>query len=100
VDRLIAALWDDMAPATAKASLHNHVHALPARRVAFRPLDRLTAQTCLAVPPVLPDQPSGAFSLPVIRPARPAIANAVWHATGRRQRVLPIRLDRVVEELS
>jgi xanthine dehydrogenase YagR molybdenum-binding subunit len=27
-----------------------------------------------------------------------AIANAVWHATGRRQRTLPIRLDRVVEE--
>jgi xanthine dehydrogenase YagR molybdenum-binding subunit len=26
-----------------------------------------------------------------------AIANAVWHATGRRQRTLPIRLDRVVE---
>jgi DNA-binding SARP family transcriptional activator len=28
VDRLVAALWDNMAPATAKASLHNHVHAL------------------------------------------------------------------------
>jgi xanthine dehydrogenase YagR molybdenum-binding subunit len=27
-----------------------------------------------------------------------AIANAVWHATGRRQRTLPIRLDRVIEE--
>jgi xanthine dehydrogenase YagR molybdenum-binding subunit len=27
-----------------------------------------------------------------------AIANAVWHATGRRQRTLPIRLDRVLEE--
>ncbi|MFS8104725.1 xanthine dehydrogenase family protein molybdopterin-binding subunit [Lentzea alba] len=26
-----------------------------------------------------------------------AIANAVWHATGKRQRDLPIRLDRVVE---
>ncbi|OLR91869.1 xanthine dehydrogenase family protein molybdopterin-binding subunit [Actinokineospora bangkokensis] len=26
-----------------------------------------------------------------------AIANAVWHATGRRHRDLPIRLDRVVE---
>jgi xanthine dehydrogenase YagR molybdenum-binding subunit len=26
-----------------------------------------------------------------------AIANAVWHATGRRQRTLPIRLDRVLE---
>lgn len=25
-----------------------------------------------------------------------AIANAVWHATGRRQRTLPIRLDRVL----
>ena len=27
-----------------------------------------------------------------------AIANAVWHATGRRLRTLPIRLDRVVED--
>ncbi|MEV6041417.1 xanthine dehydrogenase family protein molybdopterin-binding subunit [Nonomuraea sp. NPDC052116] len=27
-----------------------------------------------------------------------AIANAVWHATGTRQRSLPIRLDRVLEE--
>lgn len=27
-----------------------------------------------------------------------AIANAVWHATGRRQRMLPIRLDRALEE--
>jgi xanthine dehydrogenase YagR molybdenum-binding subunit len=26
-----------------------------------------------------------------------AIANAVWHATGSRQRTLPIRLDRVIE---
>jgi xanthine dehydrogenase YagR molybdenum-binding subunit len=29
-----------------------------------------------------------------------AIANAVWHATGRRQRTLPIRLDRVIEDQS
>ncbi|GII95872.1 xanthine dehydrogenase family protein molybdopterin-binding subunit [Sinosporangium siamense] len=27
-----------------------------------------------------------------------AIANAVWHATGSRQRALPIRPDRVIEE--
>ncbi|SDF43398.1 xanthine dehydrogenase YagR molybdenum-binding subunit [Lentzea fradiae] len=27
-----------------------------------------------------------------------AIANAVWHATGKRQRELPIRLDRVIED--
>jgi xanthine dehydrogenase YagR molybdenum-binding subunit len=27
-----------------------------------------------------------------------AIANAVWHATGFRQRTLPVRLDRVLEE--
>jgi xanthine dehydrogenase YagR molybdenum-binding subunit len=27
-----------------------------------------------------------------------AIANAVWHATGTRQRTLPIRLDRVLED--
>ncbi len=27
-----------------------------------------------------------------------AIANAVWHATGRRQRSLPITLDRVIED--
>jgi xanthine dehydrogenase YagR molybdenum-binding subunit len=27
-----------------------------------------------------------------------AIANAVWHATGRRYRSLPIRLDQVVED--
>jgi CO/xanthine dehydrogenase Mo-binding subunit len=27
-----------------------------------------------------------------------AVANAVSHATGRRHRTLPIRLDRVVEE--
>ncbi|WP_438306693.1 xanthine dehydrogenase family protein molybdopterin-binding subunit (plasmid) [Streptomyces sp. HUAS TT11] len=27
-----------------------------------------------------------------------AIANAVWHATGVRQRALPLRLDRVLEE--
>ncbi|MEU6657808.1 xanthine dehydrogenase family protein molybdopterin-binding subunit [Streptomyces sp. NPDC046821] len=27
-----------------------------------------------------------------------AIANAVWHATGRRVRTLPIRLDRVIED--
>jgi xanthine dehydrogenase YagR molybdenum-binding subunit len=26
-----------------------------------------------------------------------AIANAVWHATGHRQRTLPIRLDRVLD---
>lgn len=28
-----------------------------------------------------------------------AVANAVWHATGRRQRTLPIRLDRVLEPM-
>ena len=27
-----------------------------------------------------------------------AIANAVWHATGKRHRELPIRLDRVIED--
>jgi xanthine dehydrogenase YagR molybdenum-binding subunit len=29
-----------------------------------------------------------------------AIANAVWHATGTRQRSLPIRLDRVLESVA
>lgn len=52
------------------------------------------------VPDYEPDDPSGvkgAGEIGTVGTAA-AIANAVWHATGRRQRVLPIRLDRVVEE--
>jgi xanthine dehydrogenase YagR molybdenum-binding subunit len=47
-----------------------------------------------------PDEPSGvkgAGEIGTVGTAA-AIANAVWHATGRRHRRLPIRLDRVVEE--
>jgi xanthine dehydrogenase YagR molybdenum-binding subunit len=53
------------------------------------------------VPDNEPDDPSGvkgAGEIGTVGTAA-AIANAVWHATGRRQRVLPIRLDRVLEEL-
>jgi xanthine dehydrogenase YagR molybdenum-binding subunit len=46
-----------------------------------------------------PQDPSGFNGLGEIGTAgtAAAIANAVWHATGRRQRSLPIRLDRVLE---
>lgn len=46
-----------------------------------------------------PQDPSGFNGLGEIGTAgtAAAIANAVWHATGRRQRRLPIRLDRVLE---
>ena len=52
------------------------------------------------VPDNEPDIPSGikgAGEIGTVGTAA-AIANAVWHATGRRQRALPIRLDRVVED--
>jgi hypothetical protein len=40
---------------------------MPVRRVAFRPLVGLTAQTCLAVPPARPPRPSGTCSTPAHR---------------------------------
>ncbi|MFC4855964.1 xanthine dehydrogenase family protein molybdopterin-binding subunit [Actinophytocola glycyrrhizae] len=51
------------------------------------------------VPDYEPQDPSGFNGLGEIGTAgtAAAIANAVWHATGTRQRTLPIRLDRVVE---
>jgi xanthine dehydrogenase YagR molybdenum-binding subunit len=52
------------------------------------------------VPDYEPDFPAGikgAGEIGTVGTAA-AIANAVWHATGSRQRTLPIRLDRVVEE--
>jgi xanthine dehydrogenase YagR molybdenum-binding subunit len=51
------------------------------------------------VPDYEPQDPSGFNGLGEIGTAgtAAAIANAVWHATGRRQRILPIRLDRVLE---
>ncbi|RCG33223.1 xanthine dehydrogenase family protein molybdopterin-binding subunit [Sphaerisporangium album] len=54
------------------------------------------------VPEYEPDEPSGvkgAGEIGTVGTAA-AIANAVWHATGLRHRVLPIRLDRVVEEMA
>ena len=46
-----------------------------------------------------PADPSGFNGLGEIGTAgtAAAIANAVWHATGRRHRTLPLRLDRVIE---
>ncbi|MEU5943188.1 xanthine dehydrogenase family protein molybdopterin-binding subunit [Micromonospora sp. NPDC047548] len=51
------------------------------------------------VPDYEPQDPSGFNGLGEIGTAgtAAAIANAVWHATGTRQRILPIRLDRVLE---
>lgn len=51
------------------------------------------------VPDYEPLDPSGFNGLGEIGTAgtAAAIANAVWHATGTRQRILPIRLDRVLE---
>ncbi|MFI7121742.1 xanthine dehydrogenase family protein molybdopterin-binding subunit [Amycolatopsis sp. NPDC049868] len=51
------------------------------------------------VPDYEPQDPSGFNGLGEIGTAgtAAAIANAVWHATGTRQRTLPIRLDRVLE---
>ncbi|SFK64688.1 xanthine dehydrogenase YagR molybdenum-binding subunit [Amycolatopsis sacchari] len=51
------------------------------------------------VPDYEPQDPLGLNGLGEIGTAgtAAAIANAVWHATGRRQRTLPIRLDRVLE---
>lgn len=51
------------------------------------------------VPDHEPGDPSGIKGLGEIGTVSTAaaIANAVWHATGRRQRTLPIRLDRVLE---
>lgn len=51
------------------------------------------------VPDYEPQDPSGVNGLGEIGTAgtAAAIANAVWHATGTRQRTLPIRLDRVLE---
>ena len=47
-----------------------------------------------------PDDPSGIKGVGEIGTVgtAAAIANAVWHATGKRQRTLPIRLDRVIED--
>ncbi|MEU7458290.1 xanthine dehydrogenase family protein molybdopterin-binding subunit [Streptosporangium roseum] len=52
------------------------------------------------VPDTEPDDPSGIKGIGEIGTVgtAAAIANAVWHATGIRQRSLPIRLDRVVEQ--
>ncbi|WP_405592232.1 xanthine dehydrogenase family protein molybdopterin-binding subunit [Streptomyces sp. NBC_01092] len=52
------------------------------------------------VPDYEPDDPSGIKGVGEIGAVgtAAAIANAVWHATGRRQRTLPIRPDRVLEE--
>ncbi|MFD9740378.1 xanthine dehydrogenase family protein molybdopterin-binding subunit [Umezawaea sp. NPDC059074] len=46
-----------------------------------------------------PDDPSGLKGVGEIGTVSTAaaIANAVWHATGTRQRTLPLRLDRVLE---
>lgn len=51
------------------------------------------------VPDYEPDVPAGVKGCGEIGTpgTAAAIANAVWHATGRRQRTLPIRLDRVIE---
>lgn len=51
------------------------------------------------VPDYEPGDPSGIKGVGEIGTVgtAAAIANAVWHATGRRQRTLPIRLDRVLE---
>ncbi|WP_222722995.1 xanthine dehydrogenase family protein molybdopterin-binding subunit [Actinomadura alba] len=52
------------------------------------------------VPDYEPGDPSGIKGVGEIGTVgtAAAIANAVWHATGLRQRTLPIRLDRVLEE--
>ncbi|MFB6777197.1 xanthine dehydrogenase family protein molybdopterin-binding subunit [Streptomyces sp. NPDC056352] len=52
------------------------------------------------VPDYEPDIPAGVKGVGEIGTVgtAAAIANAVWHATGLRQRTLPIRLDRVLEE--
>ena len=52
------------------------------------------------VPDYEPDDPSGIKGVGDIGTVgtAAAIANAVWHATGTRQRSLPIRIDRVLEE--
>lgn len=52
------------------------------------------------VPDYEPQDPSGFNGLSEIGTAgtAAAIANAVWHATGTRRRILPIRLDRVLEQ--
>ncbi len=52
------------------------------------------------VPDYEPGDPSGLKGVGEIGTVgtAAAIANAVWHATGRRQRTLPIRPDRVLEE--
>jgi xanthine dehydrogenase YagR molybdenum-binding subunit len=54
------------------------------------------------VPDYEPDDPLGLNGLGEIGTAgtAAAIANAVWHATGTRQRTLPIRLDRVLETVT
>ncbi|MCF2531462.1 xanthine dehydrogenase family protein molybdopterin-binding subunit [Yinghuangia soli] len=51
------------------------------------------------VPDHDPDDPSGIKGIGEIGTVgtAAAIANAVWHATGTRQRTLPLRLDRVLE---
>ncbi|MFE1315856.1 xanthine dehydrogenase family protein molybdopterin-binding subunit [Streptomyces sp. NPDC058755] len=52
------------------------------------------------VPDYEPGDPSGIKGVGEIGAVgtSAAIANAVWHATGRRHRTLPIRPDRVLEE--
>ncbi|MYZ34569.1 MULTISPECIES: xanthine dehydrogenase family protein molybdopterin-binding subunit [unclassified Streptomyces] len=52
------------------------------------------------VPDYEPGDPSGIKGVGEIGTVgtAAAIANAVWHATGVRQRTLPVRLDRVLEE--
>lgn len=52
------------------------------------------------VPDHEPDLPAGLKGVGEIGTVgtAAAIANAVWHATGRRHRTLPIRLDRVLED--
>jgi xanthine dehydrogenase YagR molybdenum-binding subunit len=52
------------------------------------------------VPDYEPDTPAGVKGAGEIGTTgtAAAIANAVWHATGKRQRTLPIRLDCVIEK--
>ena len=60
----------------------------------------LPEMTALIVENPDPQSPSGAKALgePTNEILAPAIANAIYHATGRRERSLPIRLSAIPEE--